>query len=180
MTISTLTIGRQHIEEHFKRFRALPSIVAGKPDPDGLHTIFRHAFVHKLLSIIHEAFLIKSLGGTDSLGHEFAPLSAKRIKQKSSPKFQARYPGVIPHAIMRVTDDLVNSYMAGLISGESYSPPKNQAVILRGNLIKIFSQVEYADAQAKRRPFWPDDISPWINEAITAGIEALIERLKSL
>lgn len=180
MASAELTIQRNHIEDYFKKFRALPSIIAGRPDQEGLHNIFRSAFVHKLLSLIHSAFITKSLSEADDLGHEFAPLSAKRLKQKSSPKFLARFPNSIPHAIMRVTDTMLNSYMAGLLSGDQYFPPKNQAVELRGNLIKIFSRVDYAEYQAARRPFWPDDISPWINQAITAGIEALIERMKTL
>ncbi len=180
MASANLTIGRQHIEDHFKRFRALPAIITGRPDAEGLHDTFRSAFVHCLLSIIHEAFLTKSLGNEDDLGHTFAPLSKKRLAQKSSPKFLARFPNSIPHAIMRVTDAMVDSFLAGLLSGTQYFPPKNQGVELRGNLIKIFSRVEYAPYQAARRPFWPDDISPWINEAITAGIEALITKLKTL
>jgi hypothetical protein len=162
--------------------RNLPAILTGrdKNDPHNLRGTFIAAFTYRLIEQMYAAFEIKSLGGSDDLGHTFAPLSSKRLKQKSSPWFRRKYPYAITNAIMRVTDKLFESYRPGQLGIASYFPPKNQVVELRNNLIKITSKVEYAQYQNAKRPFFPDDISPWISSAINAGLEALALKLERL
>lgn len=160
----------------------LPAILTGreKNDPHNLRGTFLSAFTHRLIEQMYDSFEIKSLGGTDDLGHKFAPLSPKRLKQKSSAWFRRKYPKSIPHAIMRVTDKLFDSFRPGQLGLATYTPPKNQMIELRNNLLKITSKVEYAEYQNAKRPFFPDDIGPWISSAINAGLEALALRLERL
>lgn len=167
--------------EKLASIRNLPAILAGRnvKDPLKLRDTFVAAFTHRLLQKMYASFDIKSLGGSDDLGHKFAPLSEKRLKQKSTPSFRRKHPYAISHAIMRVTEKLLDSYSPGQLGTLKYFPPKNQVVEFRNNLIKITSKVDYAEFQNARRPFFPDDIGPWISEAITAGLDALVSRLET-
>lgn len=167
--------------EKLVQLRNLPAILAGKAkDPDGLRRVFVTAFVHSIMTSVQAAFLAKSAGGTDDLGNEWEPLSASRLKQKSSEWYLRQHPYAIPNAILRETDKLLKSYGAGTFDTLNYFPPKNQVVEFHAGMIKIYSEVEYAPAQASRRPIIPDDIGPWIDRAITAGLQALTNAIKYL
>lgn len=165
--------------ERLARFYKLPAILVGKAeDPDGLRQTFIAAFTHRLLEKISEAYLDKSAGGADELGNKWLPLSERYAKRKSSAWFLRKYPNSIPNAIMRLTDKLLQSWSPGDFNTLRYFPPKNQVVEFNASLLRIFSEVEYSDYQAARRPIIPEDIGPWISEAIAAGLRALADVMK--
>jgi hypothetical protein len=163
------------------RIYNLPAILVGKADdPDGFRYTFMAAFVHKIMEKVHEAYLAKSEGGADDLGNRWAPLSTKYAQRKSSAWFLRKYPNSIPNAIMRLTDKLIQSWAPGHINSLRYLPPRNQVVEFNANLVRIYSEVEYSEFQSAKRPIIPDDIGPWISEAIAAGLRALVAVMKYL
>lgn len=175
--MATITVprGKQHIVP------VLPHILRGEyRDEYGIRKEFISTFTYSLMSQIGDAFLAKSNGGTDNLGHTFRPLHPTTVKKKSSKKFHKKYPLTLPHQIMRASGNLIRSYSAGTFEGERYLPPKNQVVRIRESLIKIYSKLPYAEYQFAKRPFWPNDITPWITKALDTAIQAVNERLERL
>jgi len=160
----------------------MPGIITGKDkdDPYQLRGLFISAFTHCLLDQMFTAFEVKSLGGVDELGHKFAPLSERRLKYKQSEAFRRKYPYALTNGIVRVTEQIMRSYEPGILVGANYFPPKDQMIELKNNLIKISSKVDYAPFQSAKRPFFPDDIGPWISKAIQAGLEAVAKKLEQL
>ena len=52
--------------------RTIPGAIKGTgPDPYGLGQAYRSALIHSLLTSVYEAFIVKSLGGTDDLGNSW-------------------------------------------------------------------------------------------------------------
>lgn len=175
--MATITIPRGR--EHFAS--QLPSILSGKAgDTHGLRKEFIGAFLYELMSLIGDAFARKSDGGVDSLGHSFRPLKDSTVRHKSTPSFRRKHPASLPYQIMRASNDLINSYSAGSLMGSDYVPARKQVVRVKQNLVKIYSKLPYAEYQAAKRPFWPEDITPWINQALAAGAQAVTKRLEVL
>ena len=64
-------------------FRSMPSIISGRRiDQFGLKDIYWNAFYHHLMFKIHEAFMIKSEGGTDETGESWKALKQATIAQR--------------------------------------------------------------------------------------------------
>lgn len=63
-----------------KALKRIPRILSGKEkDSDRLNYVHHAVYARALLEKIHEAFLIKSAGGTDELGTKWKPLKPETI-----------------------------------------------------------------------------------------------------
>lgn len=161
--------------------RQLPAILSGKvSDKFDLRKTFLTHFAYHIMRQVGDAFEAKSEGGTDDLGHSFEPLKPSTIRRKSTPKYKRKFPLSVAHRIMRASDRLMNSLSEGIIEGNTYFPPKNQVVQFRQGILKIFSNLKYAKFQANRRPFWPENIMPWISEALKLAIQAVAIQIKAV
>lgn len=66
--------------EIIKSLQRIPMMLSGKAnDPNRLNQVHHVAYGRALLEKIHEAFLIKSAGGTDEMGYKWPPLKPETI-----------------------------------------------------------------------------------------------------
>lgn len=164
-----------------KFLKRLPGILTGRlPDRHRIRRVFVAALTYKMMQQVGEAFRIKSEGGIDDLGNAFEPLSKRTITRKSSAGFRAKHPGVIPSHIMRATDRLIKSVSEGLLTFDNYTPPKNQVVKFQAGLLRIMTNVKYAQYQFHKRPFWPENIDRWVELACEYAMKRVAEHLESL
>lgn len=155
-----------------KRYALLPKIIAGQAaDPDNVRPYFFALVARYLYERIHEAFITKAAGGTDSLGNTWRALKPKTIKRRLSPKFVQMYPQSAHLLINRVTDRLLNSLAPGQISGASYLPPKEQLYLLKINELILGSNVPYSGKVGKLRRLWPRNMKRWITEACDMALD---------
>lgn len=75
---------------------------------------------------------------------------------------------------------LERSLRPGTLLYGIYEPPDDQVFRVDQKGLTLGSSVEYASSVDKKRPLWPDHIDPWIASAVEAGIQAVIEKLKSI
>lgn len=76
-------LARSSKEEIKALIRSLPSILSGRRmDSSGLHETFAAHLAKSLYEQIHDAFLVKSAGGTDSAGIKWKPLKRETIARR--------------------------------------------------------------------------------------------------
>lgn len=64
-------------------FKNIPLFISGKKiDRHGIGRVFWATFIHEMFDKIHDAYAIKALGGTDSLGNSWPPLARETIAQR--------------------------------------------------------------------------------------------------
>ena len=160
--------------------RNLGHILSGKDiDVYGIRDVFFGTMAHHLYTKIYHAFLQKSAGGVDDTGESWKMLSEATIKRRVSGWFNSKHRGSAGLQINRVDDTLLNSLKPGNYDG-TYTPSLNQYFNYdRGNL-KLGSTLSYASYVHEQRPLWPDDMTPWIQEAISKAIEATVFHIKRL
>ena len=78
------------------------------------------------------------------------------------------------------TGRLQKRLQPGNVSGARYHKKKNQVYEQTGTLLIIGTSVPYAERVHKKRPLWPDDIGPWINEANSLAVQAVVQRLQKV
>lgn len=163
-----------------KLIKNFGGILSGKEiDAYGVRDVFFGTMAFHLYSKMYQAFLQKSVGGSDDLGESWLPLSESTIKRRVSAWFTAKHPLSADLQINRVDDTLLNSLKPGTFSG-TYTPSPNQYFnYQRGNL-HLGSSLNYASYVHAKRPLWPDDMTPWVSEAISKAIEATILHIKRL
>lgn len=173
--------------------------VAGKvPDEHGVAKAFWSALASYLFHKIHEAYVIKSFGGTDELGNSWPPLAEATIR--SSKPRQGRLKKLSDNErrglrrkgtsisddymktkklIMRETDKLIDSLMpTSLRGGFSYIPKKNQIFEFKNGTAVIGTDVEYAKFHNETRPVIPENVDLWYKKAVEEGWKAAKERVK--
>jgi len=75
--------------------RKLPRYVNGTlPDIKSYGKVFKNYFAHALLEKIHDAFVIKSIGGTDETGLKWKPLKRETIAQRPLQPGEAKQRGI--------------------------------------------------------------------------------------
>lgn len=160
------------------RFVSLPKILAGSaPDPLGLRRMFFAIFARKLYSLIYEAYKIKSLGGTDSLGHSWRGLKKRTVKRRLSSSFLSRYPLSAQLLVNRVNDRLLESFRPGQVSGANYIPSREQRYLLESFRLLLGSEVPYAAKVHAKRRLWPARMRPWIEQATNLAFDHVLIRL---
>jgi hypothetical protein len=177
--VSDLTIRvRLPAREVHRRIAELPLVLSGsKPDRSGLRSYFYAQVDRSLMGLIHEAYRIKAMGGTDSLGESWRALATKTIKKRLSPNYVARFPLSAKLLILRVSDTLFKSLAPGWLVGDDYKPPENQLYKLTRGGLELGTQVHYAQAVHKHRPLWPDELDHWLSHAIDVALGNTLERL---
>lgn len=173
--------------------------VAGKiPDEHGIAKAFWSALASYLFHKIHEAYVIKSHGGTDELGNSWPPLAESTLK--TSKKRTGRLKKLSDNErrglrrkgtsisddylstkklIMRDTDKLIESLMpTTLRGGFSYIPKKNQQFEYKNGKAIIGTFVEYAKFHNETRPVIPENVDLWYKEAIEEGWKAARKRIR--
>jgi hypothetical protein len=155
-----------------KRFALLPKMISGQaPDPYNVRPYFFALVARYLYERIHEAFVTKAAGGTDSLGNSWRALKPKTIKRRLSPRFVQMYPQSALLLINRVTDRLLNSLAPGQISGVGYVPVREQLYLLKINELILGSDVPYSGKVHSLRRLWPRNMKRWITEACDMALD---------
>lgn len=165
-----------------KRFADLPRIISGeKADPLGLRRFFFAVFARRLYELIHEAYRLKSMGASDSLGNNWRALKPKTIKNRTRASFISKYPLSAQLLINRVSDRLFNSLAPGRVAGQDYLPTKDQTFILSSKELILGSNVEYSNRVNKLRRLWPARMKAWFQDAVSLALDRTLIRLaKSL
>lgn len=78
--------------------------------------------------------------------------------------------------IMRVTDRLLKSLEPSKVGTSGYRPKKDQIYNVQQGVLTIGSTVEYAKFHSKRPPI-PDNIDPWIDEAIDYAMTYVLRHM---
>jgi hypothetical protein len=126
-----------------------------------------NAILYELVGIVHREFLLKSQGGEDSLGIQWYPLSPKlamwKIKKKmvndeGEPLINIRY-GKLEKALRQ-----------GRFANGKYQPGKGQSASVTSMSIDYSVDIDYADDVNSLRPFLPEEIDPWLDEAIELAL----------
>lgn len=161
-----------------KRFAELPAVLSGtKPDRDGIRSYFFAVLARELMSLIHKAFRDKSMGGSDSLGNSWRGLSPKTVKRRRRPSLIDRFPLSAKLYILRVSDALFRSLAPGRVVGDDYHPPENQIYKLTKSGLALGTELHYAAVQHRKRPIWPEEMLPWISEAIDTALSLTLTRM---
>ena len=81
--MQVIRIKAEHRDEVERLLRSLPAILAGRaPDPYGLARGFRLRMAFMFLSLVREAYIVKSRGGTDECGIKWPKLSPEYLAYK--------------------------------------------------------------------------------------------------
>jgi hypothetical protein len=164
--------------EVYRRFAELPGILAGSAnDPRGLRCYFFSILARELMTLIHEAFRVKSLGGTDSLGESWRSLATRTIRKRQQPRYIQKFPLSARLMILRVSDTLFKSLAPGELVGDDYRPPTNQLYRLTREGLYLGTNVSYAKYVHKTRPLWPAELQSWLDYAIDVALGYVLERL---
>jgi hypothetical protein len=137
---------------------------------------YKALVLYHLFSIIHKNFIIKSKGGTDSLGNRWLPLSEKtRIYKPLSPseKRKYRFKGRTKKEVLAdrqpliliLTRRLERSLRPGQVLDDKYIPSPEQIARVDNGQVIVGSKVPYAGDISVKRPAIPTNINPWIAEA---------------
>jgi|LakMenE01Jun11ns_1017448.scaffolds.fasta_scaffold9487815_2 hypothetical protein len=199
MDKARIRIRENHVLKLNEMLVNIGNYVAGKiPDEHGIAKAFWSALASYLFHKIHEAYIIKSHGGTDELGNSWPPLAERTIKTSPQRKGnlkrlsdnerrRLRRKGTsisddyltTKKLIMRETDRLMNSLMpANLRAGYSYSPKKDQLFEFKNGKATIGTEVEYAKFHNETRPVIPENVDLWYKQAVEEGWKAAKERVK--
>lgn len=146
-------------------------------------------FYH-LFSIIHKNFIIKSKGGTDSLGNKWLPLSEKtRIYKPLSPSEKRKYKlrgrtkkealADRQPLILILTRRLERSLRPGQVVGDQYIPSPEQIARIENNRVVVGSEVPYAGEVSVKRPAIPVNINAWINEAAQKAANQIMREARN-
>lgn len=82
--------------------------------------------------------------------------------------------------IMIDTGRLVGSLAPSKGSGSYYRPSKDQVYETPPGELVLGTKVEYAEKASEERPIWPDNIDPWVDEAVDKGLDAIMEKIAGL
>ncbi len=178
--------------------------------------------IYYTFQIIHDQFLVKSRGGTDSAGIKWKSLSPRTIAQRPLGKGDAKTYGVrnfkatrglltpnedkrwraIYHFNLRrgrtpqqaasiawsilkgagaktklatlgsrdvpiliLTSRLERSLRPGKVISGEYIPSQEQSFDIRGDRLTVGTTVPYSEKLSQERPIFPDDLTPWIQQA---------------
>jgi len=159
-----------------RRLASLPKIIAGEqPDPLGLRRVFFAIVARRLYELIYEAFIIKSQGGSDSLGNSWRGLKKATIKKRTRASFVSIYPLSSRLLINRVSDRLLNSLKPGQVDGlHNYIPPQNQLYLIEFNRLILGSNLTYSKYVHKARRLWPARMKRWIEDAVETAMDYVI------
>ena len=146
--------------------------------------------LYYLLDRIYKEFIIKSAGGTDSLGVKWKPLSENRriykplrgqersLYRKSrgtkKEQLQQRNP-----PINIDTKRLLKSLKPGkVVNGVYYSTSKDQWAKVTEATIRFKSLVPYADEVQAIRPFIPPGVDIWLDQAVNLAVSKVQTQLR--
>lgn len=159
----------------------LPKILAGKKwDRWGLRDVFYGVLAHELYTRIGKAFEVKATGLSDSLGNSWKPLAKRTLDHRKAPKLIKKYPLALQNLIHRISDKMFDTLKPGTFDGSKYKPRRNQIFHHAHGTLTLGSKLDYASYAHEKRPLWPEDMSPWVDEAITIAIEKVMIRLKEV
>lgn len=153
--------------------RNLPAILTGKTIAHRrVREAFINGFTYRMMQLVHRAAIRKSNGGTDELGQRWEPLKRSTIRWRKSRKIAEKYPRSRQLKIMRLSERLFSSIAPGSYSGAVYFPPAEQLVRFRQGILELGSDVPYAERQFSMRPVFPENLNPWLADAIRFGLKA--------
>ena len=171
----------------------LPDKIAGvKKDHTGIVKEFWAVFARELYKRISRGYLKKSMGGTDSLGGNWKPLSPRTIEKRK--KQGSRHGGLkrsktsreaIAQAakahvpILIDTGRLYTSLLPGKVSGGSYiKRSEDQIFEVKRGQVSLGTRVPYSEMQHKTRPLWPPEMHRWIDESIDEALLVMTRLMK--
>ena len=82
--------------------------------------------------------------------------------------------------LLQRTHRLEKSLRPGKFNGQEYEPPLDQVYSRTRLGLTWGTSVEYANRVSQKRPIWPDSIDPWLDEALEAGINAVVNRIREV
>jgi hypothetical protein len=144
-----------------------------------------------LLDKIHREFIVKAIGGTDSLGEKWTPLSesrriykplrGKEVNLFDPSKGTKKDQLANRKALINVdTSRLIKSLKPGKVIGGMYvSENKDQKVFVNSARIAFETKVPYADDVQAVRPFIPDNLQPWMQEAIEKALAKVQSEIRN-
>ena len=157
----------------------IPKILAGnKWDRWGIRDIFFGTLAHELYKKIGHAFEVKATGASDDLNQSWQPLAKSTLAKRRLPKVLKRYTLAYQNLIHRISDKMLNTLQPGDFDGSKYKPRRNQAYHFANGVLTLGSKLDYASYAHEKRPLWPDDMTPWIEEAIGLAMQRVMVRLK--
>lgn len=156
---ATLRMSR---EDALRMLRSLPATLAGKAaDPTGLARGVMLLAAVQASSLVRQAFVVKSRGGTDEAGITWTPLDPKTVARRRSGlrKGQKRKKGTQPPPVEMLRD--TGRLLASLTPTQDGPGPGGIVRVERG-FVLVGTNVKYAAAQhygtrhIPARPFWPE------------------------
>jgi hypothetical protein len=140
---------------------------------------FNNSILYELVKIVHREFMAKALRGADSLGNKWAPLSPKLEAWKRKTKRPIIRIGTEPLINIRY-GQLEKALRPGRFSGGKYQPRSNQRAFVTPQIIDFECTVSYAEEVQSVRPFIPDELEPWLDEAAELSIPRLQRYVRSI
>lgn len=141
---------------------------------------FNYAVLYELIKLLHTAFMAKAAGGADMFGNSWIPLSQKTYNWKlNSHKRTAVTIGGIPAINIR-TRELERSLRPGQYVAGKYVPSPHQKIEVTTKRISLSITVAHAGKVQAVRPFFPDELSPFVEQAILKAVPRLNRYLKEI
>lgn len=140
---------------------------------------FNNSLLFELITIMHSEFMLKAQHGTDSVGTKWQPLSPKLVEWKRKTKRPIVRIGPEPLINIRY-GKLEKALRPGRFTGEQYHPRANQQIRVTAKTIDFLCTIPYAGEVQSVRPFVPDEIEPWLDEAATKSIPRLLRFVKRI
>ena len=146
--------------------------------------------LYYFLKRIHSEFMVKANGGTDSLGVKWAPLSeSRRIYKPLRKKERGLFiPGngtkkeqlANRDPLINIdTERLAKSLKPGRITNGVYiSTNPDQDYKVTATNIWFESKVPYADEVQAMRPFLPENMAPWLADAIELALKRMARDIR--
>lgn len=145
----------------------------------GLLTPTQYAAWKQIFGVIYGSYRAKM--GEDAAKALAGQIAWTKIKEQGG-KTKLEVLGSRDVPIMRVTDRLIKSISPGDFTktGGYRKRNRDQVFELQKGTLTIGTKVPYADKHDKTRPVWPNNIELWINRAIEAGRDAVMNRLQEI
>jgi hypothetical protein len=165
----TVTISR---EELLEELRKIPRVMAGDAHPQSreILNIVERAIGNAFLEKVSEAFIVKSLGGTDEAGIHWKPLHPMTVFQKGH------------DTILVDTGELLHSLRARVASAFQVFETEPGRVTV-GTTRYPEHHTGDPSRNLPERPFWPHDgnLPPsWWDAIFRAVLEAMPEVIEEL
>lgn len=156
--------------------------IKGDATPDiksRIYMFFNNSLLFELITIMHNEFMTKAMRGSDSLGTKWKPLSPKLEAWKR--KTTRPIVRIGPEPLINIRyGKLEKALRPGRLVGGVYHPRANQQVRVTAKTIDFLCTIPYAEEVQSVRPFIPDEIEPWLDEAAEKSIPRLLRFVKRI